>query len=628
MSHSAIRFLLVLSCAAIVSVTCVQTSSLLDSVFAPARADHHSKDTGHDVAHPLSEDERLMAFFEDSWNVLLELSPEDKAWIGIKDEDYGSWNNRSDIHAIAMHKKAISELATLNNFDYDKLSAPRKISFDFYQQSLESQIEAHAYRFHEYALDQEGGQIAELFVFLQNFHEITSVEDAHYYLQRLAGMGAVINQYRINSKVRANKGIIVPAYAFDPLIQGTQSLLNGSPLQDSADENSLYRDFKTKISTLEIADKDKSAMLAKAEKALKGPISKAINSLINELKRQQKLQMNNHGAWALPDGQAYYEHQIKQNTTIALTSQELHQTGLSEVARIHNEMREIMQAMDFDGSLQDFFAFMKTNPDNYYPNTDVGREAFLKDSKQQADQVLAVAGNYFHRLPRADFEVRRVETWREDTAGIAFYSSPSEDGTRPGIYYANLKDMSKVQKYPFVSVAYHEGVPGHHFQIALAQEIENVPSFQKYFGNTAYVEGWALYSEFLAKEMGAFKQPLEDFGRLQEELWRAIRLVVDTGMHAKKWSRERAIEYANFNSPYDEADVIQEIERFMVWPAQAVSYKVGMMKIQELRQKAETALKDKYDVRDYHSVVLENGALPLSVLEKQVDLYIEAKLAQ
>ena len=576
-----------------------------------------------------TEDSRLMKFFEKNWSKALDIHPEFKTLLGIKDQDYGKWNDRSDSYNIKMHEFNKTNLVYLQkNFDYNKLSPQKKVSYDFYKYQLESGIEDHAYRFHDFVLDHEGGQITELFVFLQNNHQIDNLEDAHYFLQRLSGLKEVINQFRINSNVRADKGVMVPAFSYKIIISSINSLVQGQPIVESTENNPLFQNFKEKITALNLSNEVQKELLTTATNHLKNAVKPAIEQLVVELKRQQKLQKNNNGAWSLPDGKDYYQQRIKQHTTLALKPEELHQIGLSEVARIHSEMRSIMKAVKFEGTLQEFFTFMKKYPANYYPNTDAGRDAFLKDTKEQTNKVFAIADQYFHRLPKADFEVRRVEPWREKTTGIAFYNQPSMDGSRPGIYYANLVDMTKVQKYPFVSVAYHEGVPGHHFQIALAQEIEGVPSFQKFLSNTAYVEGWALYAEYLAKDMGFFQKPYEDFGRLQEELWRAIRLVVDTGLHAKKWSREKAIEYGAANCPYDMADIIQEIERFMVWPGQAVSYKVGMMKIQELRNQSKAALGDNFDIRDFHSVILDNGSVPLSVLEKQVNNYIQSKLTK
>jgi uncharacterized protein (DUF885 family) len=305
----------------------------------------------------------------------------------------------------------------------------------------------------------------------------------------------------------------------------------------------------------------------------------------------------------------------------------VHQIGLDEVARIRGEMQAIMTKVGFQGDLPAFFEYLRTTPSNFYPNTDEGRQAYLDQSKAYIDSVYADVGKYFNVLPKAPLEVRRVEEWRQDTAPIAFYNQPTPDGSRPGIYYVNLKDMTAKQKHEMETVAYHEGAPGHHFQIAIQQELEGVPTFQKFAFFGSYVEGWGLYAERLAKEQGRFTDPLQDFGRLQNEMLRAARLVVDTGAHAKQWTREQMIEYMLANNPMTESEAAKEVERYIDNPGQALSYKIGMLKILELRERAKSELGAKFDIRDFHDVVLKNGAVPLPVLESLVNDYIAAKKA-
>jgi uncharacterized protein (DUF885 family) len=287
-------------------------------------------------------------------------------------------------------------------------------------------------------------------------------------------------------------------------------------------------------------------------------------------------------------------------------------------------MRGIMKTVDFTGSLQDFFAFVRNDPNNFYADNDKGREAFLADARQETAEIFKVAPQFFKRLPKAGLEVRRVEEWRENSTSIAFYNRPSMDGSRPGIYYANLADMKGVQKYVFKAITYHEGVPGHHFQIALAQELGGLPKFRKFGGGNAFVEGWALYAEKLAKEMGFYVDPMHDFGRLQDEIWRSVRLVTDTGIHAKKWTRQQAIDYFIENTPISKQDIVTEVERYFVNPGQALGYKMGMSKIEELRAKAQVQLSTDFDIRDFHEVVIGAGPMPLPILEQQVNHYITA----
>ena len=287
-------------------------------------------------------------------------------------------------------------------------------------------------------------------------------------------------------------------------------------------------------------------------------------------------------------------------------------------------MRYIKNLLRFNGTLQEFFEFIREDSNNYYEDSDSGREQFLADARAQVEDIYRIVGSYFNELPDADLEVRRVEPWRENSTSIAFYNRPSEDGSRPGIYYANLADMTSVQKYVFSAITYHESVPGHHFQIALAQELDAIPKFRKYSGYGAFTEGWALYAEQLAKEMGFYVDPYHNFGRLQNELWRSVRLVLDTGIHEKKWSRQQSINYFRKNTPLSEGDIVTEVERFFVNPGQALGYKIGMLKILELRDRAREELGDDFDIREFHDSVIGAGSLPLIILERQVDQYISA----
>jgi uncharacterized protein (DUF885 family) len=289
-------------------------------------------------------------------------------------------------------------------------------------------------------------------------------------------------------------------------------------------------------------------------------------------------------------------------------------------------MREIMQQVKFSGSLQEFFKYLREDKQFYYPNTDAGRARYLKEATDIIDNMMTRAPEYFGTLPKANLEVRAVEPYRIETATGAFYEPGSLDGSRPGAYYVNLSNMSELPVYQMETLAYHEGAPGHHFQSSIAQELQDVPMFQKLTWYSAYGEGWALYAEKMGKDMGAFTDPYQDFGRLSYEVFRAARLVVDTGIHAKRWTEKQAQEFMLTNTPMTRGDIENEVQRYIVWPGQAVSYKVGMLTILELRQKAMDALGGKFDYREFHDVVLTNGSIPLSLLSQEVDAYIAQKL--
>jgi uncharacterized protein (DUF885 family) len=337
------------------------------------------------------------------------------------------------------------------------------------------------------------------------------------------------------------------------------------------------------------------------------------------------LSKGNFGAWSLPDGAAYYADRLKSSTTTNLTADQIHALGLRQVAAIRQEMEAVQREVGFKGTLEQFFAHIRTDPQFKYPNTAEGRETYLADARAVIASVMEVAPRYFRVLPKTKLEVRAVEKWREGTASTAFYNPPSADGSRPGIYYVNLVDMTQTQKVQVAGIAAHEGAPGHHFQLARQQELTDLPKFRKFGFYGAYGEGWGLYSERLADEMGVYKDPYARFGMLSLQVWRAIRLVLDTGIHSKRWTREQAMAYFKANSSVSDKDIAREVDRYFNWPGQATSYMVGQLKITELRQRAEKALGSRFDIRDFHEAVLSQGALPLDVLDEQVNRYIAAK---
>jgi uncharacterized protein (DUF885 family) len=316
---------------------------------------------------------------------------------------------------------------------------------------------------------------------------------------------------------------------------------------------------------------------------------------------------------------------LQRTTTTDLTAEEIHEIGLKEVARIHDEMREIMKTVNFEGSLQDFFTYLKEDQQFFYPNTDEGKQQYIDSATVIIDNMRERLDELFITKPKADMIVKRVEPFREQSAGKAFYQAPAPDGSRPGTYYANLANTEDMPKYDMEALAYHEGIPGHHMDRSIAQELQDIPKFRKFGGYTAYVEGWGLYSEFIPKEMGLYSNPYSDYGRLAAEWWRACRLVVDTGIHLKKWTREDGIAYYQENTAGSDRDCERMVERHIVMPSQATAYKIGMLKILELRAEAQDQLGEAFDIREFHEVVLTSGAVPLNVLERLVDEWVASK---
>jgi uncharacterized protein (DUF885 family) len=374
-----------------------------------------------------------------------------------------------------------------------------------------------------------------------------------------------------------------------------------------------------------VGDEVKARLIGEAREALTGPFRRGYDLMLRTLDEIEPRATGNEGAWSLPDGGAFYSNRLRESTTTELGAEEIHRIGLQQVARIHSEMERIKSQVGFAGTLQQFFQHINDGRQYEYPNTEEGRQQYLADARRFIAQAMEAAPRWFRRLPRAPLEVRAVETWRQETASVAFYNRPSADGSRPGIYYVNLADMGQVLKPQTEAISYHEGAPGHHFQIALAQELPNVPKFRRFGGYGAYSEGWGLYAEGLGKEMGFYQDPYSEFGMYSTALWRAIRLVVDTGIHHHRWTREQAIRYFRENGLLSERDATKEVERYFNNPGQATSYMIGQLKILELRDRARQALGDRFDIRDFHAVVLENGAVPLDILEELVDAYIAEK---
>ena len=572
-----------------------------------------------------SEIDKANAFFEDTFNRDVMSSPVYQTYMGIK-KDYDKWDDGSEAHVQKDHQQTKDDLVALNAINRDLLDDTTKVSYDLKKQDLEESIADFKWRYHNYPVNQMFGTHSMIPAFLINQHQISDVADAKAYISRLNGVTTVIDQLIKDLEVRADKGIIAPKFVFPHVIDSSKNIIHGAPFEQGED-STLLADFKRKVTALEIAQADKDALITDAEKALKAAVKPSYSKLINYLAQLEKRADDRDGAWKFPDGEAFYNNALARTTTTDLTAKEIHSIGLAEVSRIHDEMREIKEKVGFKGDLKAFMQFMKTDKQFYLPNTEAGKQQYLDEATALIDNMKSRLDELFIVKPKADMIVKRVEAFREKAAGKAFYQQPAPDGSRPGIYYANLYDMEAMPTYQMEALAYHEGIPGHHMQIAISQELEGVPKFRKFGGYTAYIEGWGLYSELLPKEMGLYEDPYSDFGRLSMELWRACRLVVDTGIHEMKWTRQQGIDYYVNNTPNATSDGVKMVERHIVMPSQATAYKVGMLKILELREAAKVKLGDKFDIRQFHDVVLKNGAVPLNVLESFVDQWVADKLA-
>ena len=593
-----------------------------------AAASSAPSETASDAAVQ-TESERINAWFEEQFEQQLARSPMFLTFLGRK-TDYDKWNDATDAFAVETHELQVAALAEMRaNFDFDALDAAAQLSYRLFEYEVEQDDRAFPFRKHWYVFSQFRGPHSGVPAFLINQHRVDSIEDVEAYIARLEGVQTYLGQHQENAEAQFADGIYPPRWSYEQMIATSRNIISGAPFDDSEKDSTLLADFTKKVDALDADEAVKEGLRARGVNALLSSVKPAYESLIAMFEAQQETASNDDGAWKLPDGAAYYANRLERMTTTDMSAEDIHNLGLSEVARIHGEMTEIKNAVGFEGSLQEFFVYMRDDPDGkfFYPNTDEGREQYLAEATAFIDTMRGRLDELFFTFPQAEMIVKRVEPFRERAAGKAFYQRPAPDGSRPGIYYANLYDMGAMPIYQMEALAYHEGVPGHHMQLAIAQELEEAPSFRKFGGYTAYSEGWGLYSEYIPKEMGFYEDPYSDFGRLAMELWRAARLVVDTGLHDKQWTREEAIAYLMTNTPNPEYDCVKAIERYIVMPGQATAYKIGMLKILELRARAEETLGDGFDVRAFHDVVLKDGAVPLAILEENVDAWIAARQA-
>jgi len=573
----------------------------------------------------VSEDEIKEAnqFFESIFLDQVQESPEFQTRLGYK-SNYDQWDDITWEQRRKKIRNAIFNLKYLHDtIDYDKLDEATKISYRLIERRFERQIESNDYIFNSYPVTHRGGKHSSIPSFLINYHNVDDEDDIKDYLKRLRNIEPLMDDLLRELKFRDDLDILAPQFVYPHAIKVCQNIISGYPFEDVKKRNVLFNDFSKKLDKLDLSGPVKTRYLSEAEAILVTIVNSSYRKLIDFLSTQETKATDNFGVWKYKDGAEYYQFQLDGYTTLGLTPEQIHATGLQEVERIHQEIYGIMEATQFEGTLQDFFEFMRTDPQFYYPDNQKGRDAYLNQVNVIMDTLTANIDQLFNGLPSIPFVVKAVEPYREESAGIAFYQRGKADGSRPGIYYANLYTMQDMPTYKLENLAYHEAIPGHHLQISIALETKGMPSFRKYGGYSVYSEGWALYSEALPKEVGLYKDPYSDFGRLSGELWRACRLVVDTGIHHYRWTREEGIEYYRSNTANPEGECVKMVERHIVWPGQAVSYKIGMLKIQELRQYAHTELGEKFSLQDFHDIVLKNGAMTMDILQDVVYQWVE-----
>jgi uncharacterized protein (DUF885 family) len=576
-----------------------------------------------------SETARLNEWLDARYEERLDFSPLLKTQLGRK-HDYervDDFSESGDDAQLEWLRGTVRDLES--EFERELLAPEAQTSYDLWRYGLERAEAARPFRRRGYVFHQMQGPHTFLPQGLINFHRVDEEADFVAYVARLREVGRALRQNLERAQLAASEGVHAPRFSYDAVIQQSRAVITGAPFGGGGD-SPLYADVNAKLAALVSAGKVDTPRADELRAAAAAALSESVRPAYEALIAWAETDRANSdeiatGVWKLPDGAAYYAERLGASTTTTMTADEIHELGLAEVARIQAEMETIKRQVGFDGTLQAFFASLRGNPQFLFVNTDEGREGYLQTSRDHYAGIEARLPEYFGLLPRAGLVVRRVEAFREQPGAAQHYQQGTRDGSRPGTYYVHLIDMNSMPKVELETVAYHEGIPGHHLQISIQQELSSVPMFRTQSRYTAYIEGWGLYAERLAKEMGGFDDPYSDFGRLGGEIWRAIRLVVDTGLHAKGWTEQQAVEYFLANGPTSEGQVRAEIRRYIVTPGQATAYKVGMLKILELRERATAALGADFDIRAFHDTVLGGGALPLEILERRVDDWIAAE---
>ncbi|MCF6288452.1 MAG: DUF885 domain-containing protein [Proteobacteria bacterium] len=530
-------------------------------------------------------------------------------------------DNSQDAKArsLALLKK---DYSMLHDYDNSNFTGQDAISYDVLDAFLKEQIANLEFEDYGYSQSQKGGNYLGIISFMSNIHRIDDVSDAQDYISRLSQIGTSFDNTIIQVKKEQSNGVIPPDFIIKKMLTNMHNIRD-----PKLSDNELVKDFISKLDKLENLDQDSKDKLQKdMMMQMEQVVQPAYDRMIAFYQDLLTKADSRAGVWKFPNGSEYYQHQVKTSTTTDYTPQYLHNLGLQEVDRIVAEINSILIDQGYDTNAQTIGKIlndMSKEPRFLYPDSDDGRIQVIADYQKIIDEIGVEIDGYFGILPEGKVLVKKVPEYKEKTAAGGYYERPSMDGSRPGIFYANLYDLSATPKFGMRTLAYHEAIPGHHFQLAIQNELKGLPMFRGFMHSTGYTEGWALYAERFAWEIGFQKDPFSNIGRLQAELLRAVRLVVDTGIHYGKWSREQAIKYMSDTTGFADSDVESEIERYIVWPGQALAYKVGMIKILELREKAKNQLGDKFDIRDFHTHVLRNGSLPLTMLEEQIDAYID-----
>jgi uncharacterized protein (DUF885 family) len=563
-----------------------------------------------------SASEELHRLFEEYFEARLLMNPTFATYIGDNRYNDRYVNNIGPAWREASRSLELDSLDRVNAIDPGSLEGQELLSYEIFRAGRETALENFDFPSHLMPINQFYNP-SNRFVQMGSgggIQPFKTVEDYENFLSRMDGFVTWMAQAQANMREGMSRGLTQPRILMERVVPQLES-----QLVSSVEESAFYRPVANMPDTF--SEQDRERLTAAYAAAIETQLIPAYLSMRDFIRDEYiPAARESHGINALPGGPERYAYLVRRTTTTDFTPEQIHATGLAEVSRIQEEMQGVMNQVEFNGELHDFFEFLNTDPQFYFTE----RQDLLDGYNALRDVIDPNASRLFKTIPGADYEIRLVEPFREKSASGGQYRGASPDGSRPGVFFANAYDLSARPKWAMESLFLHEAVPGHHFQGALTLELDDLPKFRQFGGYTAYGEGWGLYAESLGRELGAYTDPYQYFGKLNAELWRAIRLVVDTGIHHYGWTREEVLEYMYANSAVAEARAVSEAERFMAIPSQALAYKIGQLKIQELRGRAEAALGENFDIREFHAQVLEAGELPLNVLEARIDRWIEA----
>ncbi|MEY8204441.1 MAG: DUF885 domain-containing protein, partial [Bermanella sp.] len=551
----------------------------------------------------------------------LDSSPMLQAYRGQK-TNYDRWDDISEQAQHAKHLKNAEFLHMAQNINLAALDSELALSIQLLSYQLKQSHQLFPYRHHNFPLNQLFGWHTEIPHFLVNIHQIHTIKDAKDYVARIKAVRPLMQQLIAQLKIREDKGITAPSFVYESVIEASQASLSGYPFNKdkNAKANVLWSHFETKIKQLELYESSEKVLLSSLKKALKRSYKPAYRALIGHLKQSQKNASANTGFHQFAAGKDFYSVQLQASTTTHLSAQQIHQQGLQEIANIKLNIEQLLPQLG-ETSIEALFKRTRGDQSLYYQDS----ARAITDSKHYIRTINEKLGQAFSNIPPLPMEVTQVEAFRQHSTPLAFYQPPSDDGARAGRYYLNQSKLNDMPAFQLEALAYHETIPGHHLQTIYALQNKQLPAFRRHGNFTAYTEGWALYAERLAKELGAYQDPWHEYGRLLMELWRANRMVIDTGLHFYGWDIERAMAFRLSNTPFSEADSLNAIQRYLVMPGQATAYKIGQLHFIKLRQQAALALGKHFNLADYHEFVLSMGPLPLAILQGQVLSWIEAQ---